>query len=104
MDYLKAMANIFGKMEVLSKVISNRVLEMVMAFGKRTVKKYKCIKVIMLWTKRQGMEFIYGKVDGVTRVIFKMTIVMDMASSMMVRAILTIVDFGKSENKVRDKL
>lgn len=57
----------------------------------------------MQWIKRQVMEFISGIVGGVTRVIFKMTIVMDMANFMMVRAISTIVDFGKMENKVKDK-
>jgi len=103
MDCLKAMVSIFGQMEVLSKVILNKAFEMVMAFGKRTAEVYRCIRVTTQWIKRQAMEFIYGKTDGATRVIFRMNTDMDMVNFMMERVTLAIVVFGRMETKLRGK-
>lgn len=103
MDYPKVMGSISGKTAVLLKVILNKVLEMVMVYGRRTAKSYKSIKGTMPWTKRQVMECIAGRVDGATKVTSRTTFVMDMDSSMMAKQNWTIAVFGRTERKVTER-
>jgi len=103
MDYQKDMESMFGKIAVHLKVILNMVFGMVTAFGKRTIKRFRCIKGIMLWIKRQATEFITGRVDGTIKVTFRTIIATDMDNCMMVKENLVIVDFGRMERRVRDR-
>lgn len=61
MVFLKDMDSIFGVMEVLTKVISNKDFGMDMVYGEKiNIKIIKIIKVITCQIKDQVMEFING--------------------------------------------
>ena len=76
---------------------------MAMVCGKRAAKVYRCIKATTRWTKRQAMEFTCGKMDGATKVIFRMTTVMDMVNCMMESVTLTTEVIGRMESRVRGR-
>ena len=76
--------NTYGKTTVHSKVISSKVSEMVMDFGRQIMIEWRPIKVTMQWIRNQDTEFMFGIMDGLIRVTLKVTIVMGMESSMMV--------------------
>lgn len=60
MDSLKVMDNIIGLMDQCLKEILNKVLEMVMDFGKVEMEPMKTIKDITCWIRSMDMEFITG--------------------------------------------
>lgn len=60
MDSLKVMDSIIGLMDQCLKEILNKVLEMVMGFGKVEMEPMKTIKGITCWIRSTDMEFITG--------------------------------------------
>ena len=84
MVFLKVQENTCGKTTALSKVISSKVSEMDMDFGKPIMVDWRPIKVTMRWTKNQDMAFMSGTMDGLIRATLKVIIVTDMDSFMMV--------------------
>lgn len=77
MDFLKAMDNIIGLMDQCLKEILNRVLEMVMGFGKVEMEQTKTIKDIICWIRSMDMEFITGEMATYIKDSGWMTFAMD---------------------------
>ena len=88
MGCLKDSVSIYGLMEATIKEISSKGLEVAMVFGQWTVKMgnkthVSNIKGIIQWTRNLDMVCMNGKMDGHTKVILRMIIVMVMGSSMI---------------------
>ena len=63
----KAMGNIAGIMDLPTRVISNKDVEMDMEYGKIQNKLAKSIKVITFWIKSMAMEYMIGQMDTYIR-------------------------------------
>lgn len=84
MDLHKDMDSIHGQMEVSLKVIFSKESVVDMESGKQERIVLNLIKDIFILIWKQDMEFILGKMDGVTEEISKMIQDMDMVSSIKV--------------------
>ncbi len=84
MDLHKDMDSIHGQMEVSLKVIFSKENVVDMESGKQERIVLNLIKDIFILIWKQDMEFILGKMDGVTEEILKMIQDMDMVSSIKV--------------------
>lgn len=84
MDLHKDMDSIHGQMEVSLKVIFSKENVVDMESGKQERIVLNLIKDIFILIWKQDMEFILGKMDGVTEEISKMIQDMDMVSSIKV--------------------
>ena len=84
MDLHKDMDSIHGQMEVSLKVIFSKENAVDMEFGKQEKIVLNLIKDIFILIWKQDMEFILGKMDGVTEEILKMIQDMGMVSSIKV--------------------
>ena len=84
MDLHKDMDSIHGQMEVSLKVIFSKENVVDMESGKKERIVLNLIKDIFILIWKQDMEFILGKMDGVTEEISKMIQDMDMVSSIKV--------------------
>lgn len=84
MDLHKDMDSIHGQMEVSLKVIFSKENVVDMESGKQERIVLNLIKDIFILIWKQDMEFILGKMDGVTEEILKMIQDMGMVSSIKV--------------------
>lgn len=102
-ECLRALGSIFGQMAVHTKVTSSRVKEVDMEFGRP-------IRIGMRGTvgttptiRRQDMEYILGTMDGNTKEISKVTIVMVMDSYMTHREMCNTKAFGRMVSRQTEK-
>ena len=99
MVYLKALDNIFGKMEAFTKEILSKVLEVDMGFGVYlNNKEHKIIKAIIIVIKNRVMVFMSGRMDGLIKEILKMIIEMVM-DSFMIKINWYIKVIGRMDSK-----
>lgn len=95
----KGLDSMNGMMEVFIKVILNKGFDVDMECGVWTIVSFvKVIKDTIRWIRNRGMVCINGKMDGYTKVIFRMIIVMGMDNCWMDRNVC-IKDIGKMDSK-----
>ncbi len=99
MGFPKALVNIHGVMEVISKAISSKATEMDMEYGMMLLQAAKAIKDTICLIKSMDMVFMTGETDTFTKEISSKTNEMVMDSYSIISSSL-MMDIGALDKDV----